>query len=419
MGLVVALSLLAAGCGTGTRQSLPSDTPSVTPPPLSAEGDVRRTNKGRWVRSEWSALPGWNQDTLTAAWPALLRSCERMLATAAGRRTHGTTATATNNNAANLDTANPALVAAYWQPTCAAARQLGSATDEAQIRTFLTQRLEPWRIESPEGRAEGLLTGYFEPEIEASRVKTDRHTVPVYALPPALSGRGNSSPWYTRQQIETLPEVQSALSGREIAWVSDPLDALMLQIQGSGRLLLSPQGAATKAPPNVIRVAYAGNNGQPYRSIGAWLVGQGAMTLEQANWPAIRQWAKANPQRVGEMIQTNPRYVFFKESPLLDPTVGANGAQGLPLTPERSIAVDRESIPFGTPVWLASTEPQPWSPNGTPSSRPMQRLVMAQDTGSAIVGAVRADFYWGWGPGTEERAGRTKQPLRLWALWPR
>ena len=118
------------------------------------------------------------------------------------------------------------------------------------------------------------------------------------------------------------------------------------------------------------------------------------------------------------MLAVNTRYVFFREEPLADPAIGAVGAQGVPLTPGRSIAVDKDSIPYGTPVWLASTEPQVWSQNAPPA-RPLQRLVLAQDTGSAILGAVRADYFWGWGDGVEERAGRTKQPLKLWVLWPK
>ena len=118
------------------------------------------------------------------------------------------------------------------------------------------------------------------------------------------------------------------------------------------------------------------------------------------------------------MLRVNPRYIFFREEALPDPSIGPLGAQGVPLSPGRSVAVDKDSIPYGTPLWMASTEPQPWAPN-MPPARPLQRLVLAQDTGSAITGAVRADYFWGWGEGAEDRAGRTKQPLRLWALWPR
>jgi len=266
-------------------------------------------------------------------------------------------------------------------------------------------------VESNDGLADGLITGYFEPLVEASRSATAKYNVPLYAAPADLALR---KPWYTRAQIDTLPEAQAALKGRELVYVADPLDALLLQIQGSGRVVLVDASGQRR----VVRMAYAGHNDQPYQSIGRWLVDQGAFTLEQANWPAIRTWARNNPQRVREMLQVNPRFVFFREEALPDPSLGPLGAQGVPLTPGRSIAVDKESVPYGTPVWIATTEPQPWSPT-PPPARLLQRLVIAQDTGSAITGAVRADYFWGWGDGAEDRAGRMKQPLRMWVLWPR
>jgi membrane-bound lytic murein transglycosylase A len=188
--------------------------------------------------------------------------------------------------------------------------------------------------------------------------------------------------------------------------VADPLDALVLQIQGSGRLLLTePDGSR-----RMVRAAFAGHNDHPYQSVGRWLVAQGELRLEQASWPGIKAWARANPARLNEMLWANPRVVFFREEPLPDPTQGPRGAQGVPLTPGRSIAVDPQSVPYGTPVWLDTTEPL--------SSTPLRRLVMAQDTGSAITGAVRIDYFWGWGETAEQQAGRMKQPLRKWVLWP-
>jgi membrane-bound lytic murein transglycosylase A len=216
-------------------------------------------------------------------------------------------------------------------------------------------------------------------------------------------------PYWTRQQIDTLPAARKSVHGSEIAWLRDPLDALLLQVQGSGRLrFIDAQGRPQKA---LVRVAYAAQNDQPYKSVGRWLVEQGQLTLEQASWPAIRAWARQNPKRVDEMLWSNPRFVFFREEPLLDPAIGPKGAQGVPLTPGRSIAVDPLSVPFGTPVWLDTTAPL--------SSTPLRRLAMAQDTGSAITGAVRADYFWGWGEDAENQAGRMKQALRMWVLWPR
>lgn len=360
--------------------------PVVVPPAMPLpDTQVRPNTRGRWVVSDWAALPGWHDDSLVQAWPALLRSCERP--------------------------------APGWGTTCAAARSLQSP-DELAVRSFIRERLQPWRVESPDGRVDGLMTGYFEPYVEASRVPTPRFTVPLHALPAdvvAAQTLGTPrDPWYTRAQIDSQPEARAALRGREIAWVADPLDALLLQIQGSGRLIFSEPGGQRR----IVRLAYAGDNRLPYQSIGRWLVEQGAFTLEQASWPAIRNWARNNPQRVREMLAVNPRYVFFREEPLPDPNLGPLGAQGVALIPGRSIAVDKDSVPYGTPVWIATTEPSAWSPNGGPQ-RPLQRLVLAQDTGSAITGAVRADYFWGWGDGIEDVAGRTKQPLRMWVLWPR
>jgi membrane-bound lytic murein transglycosylase A len=160
-----------------------------------------------------------------------------------------------------------------------------------------------------------------------------------------------------------------------------------------------------------VRLAFAGHNDQPYKSVGRWLIEQGELTADTASWPGIRDWARRNPRRVNDMLWSNPRTVFFREEPLPDPSAGPRGAQGVPLTPERSIAVDPRSVPYGTPVWLDTTEPL--------SNTPLRRLVLAQDTGSAIIGAVRADYFWGPGEVAEQQAGRMKQRLRMWALVPR
>ncbi|WP_332687892.1 MltA domain-containing protein [Devosia sp.] len=211
---------------------------------------------------------------------------------------------------------------------------------------------------------------------------------------------------YGGRDLLTLPAEQMAgLRGREIAYVADPLDALVLQIQGSGRLRIAEADGSQRT----VRLAFAGTNDQPYRSVGNWLLSQGA--LRDASWPGIKAWTVQNPQRVNEMLWSNPRTVFFREEALseLDAAFGPRGAQGVPLTPGRSIAVDRDSIPYGTPVWLASSGPLV----------NLQKLVLAQDTGSAIVGAVRADYFAGTGGEAGDMAGRLKQPLRLWVLWPK
>ncbi len=370
------LGLLAA-CGT-TPEAPPApvedrapgnvQAPGASAPPAAA---VMLRPRARWVQAAWTDLPGWDNDITAELWPALLRGCERP--------------------------------APEWVRVCAEARTVGPLADPS-ARWWLKQRLQPWRVESLEGSAEGLITGYFEPLIEASRLAQGAYRVPLYAPPADLATR---SPYWTRQQIDSLPAAKASLRGRELAYVADPLDALILQIQGSGRLQLTEANGSQR----LLRAAFAAHNDHPYKSVGRWLIDQGELRADQASWPAIKAWAQKNPKRLNEMLWTNPRTVFFREEPLPDPNLGPRGAQGVPLTPGRSIAVDPQSVPYGTPVWLDSTEPL--------TNTPLRRLVIAQDTGSAIVGAVRADYFWGWGATAEQQAGRMKQPLRMWVLWPR
>ncbi|MBX3645274.1 MAG: MltA domain-containing protein [Rubrivivax sp.] len=378
-GLVTGAAILGSLVGCG---SLEDERPSSTPPAAGAPaasasapaGPVIVRARSRWVPVDWSELPGWPQDSTRELWPALLRGCDKP--------------------------------APGWAALCAEARRVPPGDDVA-ARDWLLQRLQPYRVESADGNDGGLLTGYFEPLIDASRTRRGAFQVPLYAPPPDL---GTRKPYWTRQQLDTLPAAQAALRGREIAYVADPLDALVLQIQGSGRLRLQGADGRTQTVQTV-RLAFAGHNDQPYASVGRWLIQQGELRPDAASWPAIKDWARRNPQRVQQMLWQNPRVVFFREEPLPDPSVGPRGAQGVPLTPGRSVAVDPKSVPYGTPLWLDSTEPL--------SAKPLQRLVMAQDTGSAITGAVRADYFWGWGADAEAQAGRTKQPLRLWVLWPK
>lgn len=353
----------------------PVPTASAVPPP---PGTLQRA-RARWVPAGFGELPGWGADRMAELWPALRLSC----ATAAGQ--------------------GPVAADPAWAGVCHQVRQFFPA-DDVQARLWVEQRFRVFRVESPEGDPNGLLTGYFEPLIEASRKPTRARRVPLHAAPADL---GQRKPYWTRQELDSVPAAQAALKGREIAWVEDPLDALVLQIQGSGRLRITEADGSTR----LVRLAFAGHNDHPYRSVGRWLIDQGELAPGEASWPAIKDWARRNPKRLQEMLWQNPRTVFFREEPLPDPSLGPRGAQGVPLTPGRSIAVDPQSVPYGTPVWLDATEPL--------SSRPLQRLVMAQYTGGAIVGAVRADYFWGWGEEAEAQAGRTKQALRVWVLWPR
>jgi membrane-bound lytic murein transglycosylase A len=317
----------------------------------------------------WSELPGFTDDNLFEAWNAWIKSCEKPVGP--------------------------------WAALCSEVRRLSIAGPQDQ-RDWLQTRLQPYRVESLQGELNGLLTGYYEPMLDASRVPTGAFSVPIYQPPLTLAQR---KPWFTRQEMDTLPEAQTALKGRAIAYLADPIDALVLQIQGSGRIRLTQADGSQRW----VRVAYAGTNDQPYRSVGRWLLDQGL--IKDASWPGIKAWLAQNPLRQQELLWSNPRMVFFKEEPLsdLDASFGPRGAQGVALTPGRSVAVDPASIPYGTPVWLASAGAQ----------TRLQKLVLAQDTGSAITGAVRADYFAGWGTEAAELAGRLRQPLQLWALWPK
>jgi membrane-bound lytic murein transglycosylase A len=275
-----------------------------------------------------------------------------------------------------------------------------SIANEQEQSQWLMQRLQPHRLESWEGDHNGLLTAYYEPVFDAQRLPSDSFASPLFAVP---AGMKPGQPWFTRQEIETLPAAQNALNGKVIAWLDNPIDALVLHIQGSGRLRIKEANGQVRT----VRLAFAASNEQPYQSIGRWLLDKGE--LKDASWPGIKAWLQRNPQRAQALLWQNPRYVFFREEALPDPLVGPRGAQGLPLTTGRSIAVDPQSIPYGTPLWLVSPGP----------TLALSRLVLAQDTGSAIVGAVRADFFMGTGREAGDIAGRLKQPLRLWALWPK
>ncbi|HEV8691598.1 MAG TPA: MltA domain-containing protein [Ideonella sp.] len=357
------------------RGAVAPGAPAASAPLPAPPGTLERAH-ARWVPASFAELPGWSGDRLAEAWPALRLSCSAGSASAP---------------------------AEAWAAVCAQSRQF-FPEDDAQARQWLEQRFKVYRVESPEGEPAGLITGYFEPLIDASRKPTRSRRVPLYAAPADL---GTRKPYWTRQELDTLPAAQAALKGREIAFVEDPMEALLLQVQGSGRLRITEADGSVR----LVRLAFAGHNDQPYRSVGRWLIDQGELGATEANWPTIKDWAKRNPKRVNEALWQNPRTVFFREEPLPDPALGPRGAQGVPLTPGRSIAVDPLAVPYGTPVWLDATEPL--------SARPLQRLALAQDTGGAIVGAVRADYFWGWGDEAENQAGRMKQPLRAWVLWPK
>lgn len=371
-GMAAIVGMLTACSVAPVRDAPVSSSPSrslpaeMKPDPLPAPIFQMQS---RWVPVHWSEIAGLHSDAINEAWPAWLQSCQRP---------------------------GPA-----WRSLCPEVQALAHASLDAQ-RRWILEKLQPYRVESHDARAQGLLTAYYEPALSGARRPEDRFKVPLFAPPPGL---GQRKPWFTRQEIDTLPLARDALRGKALLYLSDPVDAMVLHIQGTGLVnVTEPDGRQ-----RWVRMAYAGTNDQPYQSIGRWLLDQNL--IRDASWPGIKAWIDRNPSRLNELLWQNPRYVFFREEPLPEgmPAPGPKGAQGVPLTAERSIAVDRNSIPYGTPVWLKSAGPQ----------ISLDRLVLAQDTGAAIVGAVRADYFAGSGQAAGELAGRMKQTLHLWVLWPR
>ena len=319
----------------------------------------------------WQALPGWQADDLSQAWPAWLRSCEAL------RK---------RNSEIN------------WRQVCSQVNNV-SPRDTQAIRRYFEDNFQAYEIRNSAGSDTGLVTGYYEPVMNGSQTRTNVYTVPLYAYPNAWrQARPNPGP--SRAELMS----SGILKGSEIAWVQDPVAAAFMQIQGSGKIRLQDG--------RVLRLGYAGTNEQPFKSFAQWLLDRKEITRSEATMQGISQWAKRNPDRGNEMLNANPRFVFFKELPgNVSAELGPTGALNVPLTSERSIAIDLQAMPLGAPVFLATTKPL--------SDQPLQKLVMAQDTGKAIVGGVRADYYWGSGDAAGEMAGRMKQNGKMWVLLPR
>ena len=304
----------------------------------------------------------------------------------------------------------------HWQSVCRMAAQLGRNVSTSTARKFFENWFLAYQV-TDRGNPDGLITGYFEPLLHGSLKKTPRYSVPLYKKPgdlvtvklgefdAALKGqqitgrlRGDMLvPYAERAEIE-----RGVLSGKglELIWVDDPLDAFFMQIQGSGLVRL-PSG-------KILRVGYAGKNGQPYFAIGRDLVARGALTKENVSLQTIRTWLEANPTEARSVMNKNRSYVFFRAIK----GAGPIGAQGVPLTAGHSLAVDRRYIPLGAPLWLDTTDPL------VPGA-PLRRLVIAQDTGGAIKGVVRGDYFWGAGNRARNGAGKMKQIGRLYILLPR
>ena len=263
-----------------------------------------------------------------------------------------------------------------------------------------------------------MVTGYYEPLLNGSRTRRGVYQHAVYAAPPdlltidlgdlrpdlkgqRLRGRVEGSrvvPYHDRAGIESG---RAPVAGREILYVDDVIELFFLQIQGSGRVRLDNG--------EMVRLNYADQNGHPYRGIGRILVDRGELKFEQASMQGIKGWAQANQPKLTELLNNNPSYVFFREIKL-DGEAGPPGALGVPLFAGRSIAVDPAFVPLGAPIWLVTTWPN--------TTRPLERLMLAQDTGGAIRGPQRADFFWGFGDDAGREAGRMRQSGELWLLWP-
>jgi membrane-bound lytic murein transglycosylase A len=344
--------------------------------------------RGRLERAGWEALANFASDDPSDALTAFLQSCSML------------------------------LVKTEWVDVCTSASALPATRTADTVRQFFRANFEPWRVINADESDTGVVTGYYEPLLRGSRVKTAEFRYPLYSAPQdlitvdlsevypdlkfrRLRGRvvGNKLvPYLERSEIDGK---SSPLRGLELAYVDNPVELFFLEIQGSGQIQL-PDGSR-------MRVGYADQNGHPFRSVAGQLIRRGEIKAERASMQGIKEWAKRNPRKVKLFLNTNPSFVFFKELP--GDLSGPIGTLGVPLTAERSIAVDQRVIPLGVPVYLSTTFP------GT--KQDLNRLMVAQDTGGAIYGAVRADFYWGFGDDAGAQAGRMKQRGKMWVLLPK
>jgi membrane-bound lytic murein transglycosylase A len=387
------IGLAVLACTFAACASVPKAAPpAAQTPPSCPESppDKPAPSPITWATSltpvGWDALAGWTRDRVGEAWDAFQRSCSVL-------RTQ------------------PA-----WRAACETSAAL-DGRDDAAVRAFFESAFTPHAVVNQDGTREGTITGYYEPLLRGSRTPGPTYRFPAYAAPDdmlvvdlselypelkpmRLRGRIDGRrvvPYYSRADLEAG---KGGLSGREILWTDDSVDLFFLQIQGSGKVILESG--------ETVRLSYADQNGHPYRSVGRLLVERGELTLDQASMQGIKAWAARNPQRLSELLNQNGSFVFFRELPASDD--GPPGALGVALTAGRSLAVDPRAIPLGAPVFIATTLPN--------SDESLQRLMLAQDTGGAIKGAVRADFYWGSGHEAGVQAGRMRQKGELFVLLP-
>ncbi|MGI9306431.1 MAG: murein transglycosylase A [Gammaproteobacteria bacterium] len=335
----------------------------------------------------WEELPGWTEDAHAKTLPVFLRSCEKLRGA--------------------------------WDAPCAAAKLLPENISDIAARRFFENHFSPVQLLNENGNDEGLITGYYEPLLEGAVARSETFRYPVYARPAGLlrvelgalypelqnkrvRGRINNgavAPYYSRAEIDGA---NAPLAGEELLWVDDKAALFFLHIQGSGLVRLRDG--------RIVGVGYQDQNGHPYRSIGRILIERGEMRREDVNLFSLKKWLRDNPHRAGNLLNENPSYVFFTRRD--DINFGPRGSLGVPLTPERSLAADTKAVPPGAPVWLSTVMPDD-------GKTPLRRLMFAQDTGGAIAGNVRADFFWGRGARAEKMAGLMKTRGKLFILLPR
>jgi membrane-bound lytic murein transglycosylase A len=351
--------------------------------------------------TDFANLPGWGGNDASAALAAFQRSCAVFVR---------------SPEDAAVGPQGIGGMAKDWQAVCAAISASGGSES---ARNFFEQHFTPYSVIGPKG-AEGLFTGYYEPELAGSRQPSAEFNTPLYRKPAdlvmvdlgefradlagnSIAGRvvdGRLKPYSPRAEIDA-----GALAGQELEllWVADPVEAFFLQVQGSGRVRLAEGGTT--------RVGFAAHNGHGFVSVGRILVDEGKLTKDQATAQTVAQWLKDHPAEGAGIMARNPRFIFFREIEGDGPV----GAQGVVLTPERSMAVDGAQLPLGAPFWIDTT----WPTGAGQAGQPLQRLMVAQDVGGAIKGAVRGDLFWGTGAQALEVAGRLKQPGRYFILLPK
>lgn len=375
----------------------PIQLPPGTQLPDSNAPEIKPDNKNLPDYSllkpaKWEDVDGLLEDDLSGAWSAWLQSCSTL------------------------------KYKPQWQSACSAAKNL-SKPNSASIVEYLTTYFDVYSTTNLDGSNTGLVTGYYEPLLQGSRRQSAQYPYPLYKQPndivtveladiyPELKfkrirgrlietkqGGKKLIPYMTRAEIEANP---SPLAGNEIVWINDIVDVFFLQIQGSGLINLDNG--------KKMHVGYADQNGHPYNSIGRLLIERGELTADQASMQGIKNWARNNMDKLRDLLNSNPSYVFFRELPADLP--GPLGALGVPITAERSVAIDPKFVPLGAPIFLSTTQPN--------NAKPLKRMMMAQDTGGAIKGGVRADYFWGAGDNAGKQAGAMKQSGKIWVFLPK